>query len=47
MTLGAASAAGAMHLAFRYRYPLWNASAAEAFAKRFVIELGVLEREIT
>lgn len=45
LSLGAASAAGALHLAFRYRYPLWGAAAAEAFADRFVIELGVLERE--
>ncbi len=45
LSLGAVSAAGALHLAFRYRYPLWGAAAAEAFAERFVVELGVLERE--
>ncbi len=45
LSLGAASAAGALHLAFRYRFPLWGAAAAEAFAERFVIELGVLVRE--
>ena len=45
LSLGAVTAAGALHLAFRYRYPLWGAAAAEAFADRFVIELGVLERE--
>jgi len=45
LSLGAVSAAGALHLAFRYRYPLWGPAAAAAFADRFVIELGVLERE--
>lgn len=45
LSLGAVSAAGALHLAFRYRYPLWGPPAAAAFADRFVIELGVLERE--
>lgn len=45
LSLGAVSAAGALHLAFRYRYPLWGPAAAEAFAERFVIELGVVERE--
>jgi NRPS condensation-like uncharacterized protein len=38
LSLGAVSAAGA-------RYPLWGPAAAAAFADRFVIELGVLERE--
>lgn len=46
LSLGAVSAAGALHLAFRYRYPLWGPAAAAAFADRFVIELGVLEREV-
>lgn len=45
LSLGTVSAAGALHLAFRYRYPLWGAGAAEAFADRFAIEFGVLERE--
>jgi len=45
LSLGAAGAAGALHLAFRYRFPLWGARAAAAFAERFVVELGVLERE--
>lgn len=45
LSLGAVTAAGALHLAFRYRYPLWGPPAAAAFAERFVIELGVLERE--
>jgi NRPS condensation-like uncharacterized protein len=47
LSLGAVTAAGALHLAFRYRYPLWGPAAAAAFADRFVIELGVLERETT
>ncbi len=47
LSLGAVSGAGALHLAFRYRYPLWGPAAAAAFADRFVIELGVLERETT
>lgn len=46
LSLGAVTAAGSLHLAFRYRYPLWGPSAAAAFAERFVIELGVLEREV-
>lgn len=45
LSLGAVTAAGSLHLAFRYRYPLWGPAAAAAFADRFVIELGVLERE--
>jgi NRPS condensation-like uncharacterized protein len=47
LSLGAVTAAGALHLAFRYRYPLWGPAAAADFADRFVIELGVLERETT
>jgi NRPS condensation-like uncharacterized protein len=46
LSLGAVTAAGALHLAFRYRYPLWGPAAAEAFADRFVIELGVIQREV-
>lgn len=46
LSLGAVSAAGALHLAFRYRYPLWGPAAASAFADRFAIELGVVEREV-
>jgi NRPS condensation-like uncharacterized protein len=47
LSLGAVTAAGALHLAFRYRYPLWGPAAAADFADRFVVELGVLERETT
>lgn len=47
LSLGAVTAAGALHLAFRYRYPLWGPAAAAAFADRFVVELRVLEREAT
>jgi NRPS condensation-like uncharacterized protein len=47
LSLGAVTAAGGLHLAFRYRYPLWGPAAAAAFADRFVIELGVIERETT
>lgn len=47
LSLGAATAAGNLHLAFRYRYPLWGQAAAADFADRFVVELGVLEREST
>ena len=47
LSLGAVTAAGRLHLAFRYRYPLWGSAAAADFADRFVIELGVLERETT
>lgn len=46
LSLGAVTAAGALHLAFRYRYPLWGPAAAADFADRFMIELGVLEREV-
>jgi NRPS condensation-like uncharacterized protein len=46
LSLGAVTAAGGLHLAFRYRYPLWGPAAAGAFAERFMIELGVLEREV-
>ena len=46
LSLGAVTAAGSLHLAFRYRYPLWGPAAAAAFADRFVIELGVVEREV-
>jgi NRPS condensation-like uncharacterized protein len=46
LSLGAVTAAGALHLAFRYRYPMWGPAAAGAFADRFMIELGVLEREV-
>jgi len=46
LSLGAVTAAGALHLAFRYRHPLWGPGAAAAFAERFVIELGILEREV-
>jgi NRPS condensation-like uncharacterized protein len=46
LSLGAVSAAGALHLAFRYRYPLWGPAAAAAFADRFMIELEVLQREV-
>ncbi len=46
LSLGAVSAVGMLHLAFRYRYPLWGPAAAMAFADRFVTELGVLEREV-
>ena len=46
LSLGAVTAAGMLHLAFRYRYPLWGPAAAVAFADRFVTELGVLEREV-
>jgi NRPS condensation-like uncharacterized protein len=47
LSLGTVTAARALHLAFRYRYPLWGPAAAADFADRFVIELGVLEREVT
>jgi len=47
LSLGAVTAAGCLHLAFRYRYPLWGPAAAASFADRFVIELGVIERETT
>lgn len=47
LPLGAVTAAGGLHLAFRYRYPLWGPAAAAAFADRFVIELAVIERETT
>ncbi|MDQ3898519.1 MAG: hypothetical protein M3326_14960 [Actinomycetota bacterium] len=46
LSLGAVTAAGMLHLAFRYRYPLWGPAAAVAFADRFVTELAVLEREV-
>ncbi|HEX2047517.1 MAG TPA: condensation domain-containing protein [Acidimicrobiales bacterium] len=46
LSLGAVSAVGMLHLAFRYRYPLWGPAAAMAFADRFVTELGVLQREV-
>jgi NRPS condensation-like uncharacterized protein len=46
LSLGAVTAAGGLHLAFRYRYPLWGQAAAADFADRFVTELGVLEREV-
>ena len=46
LSLGAVTAVGMLHLAFRYRYPLWGPAAAVAFADRFVTELGVLEREV-
>ena len=46
LSVGAVTAAGMLHLAFRYRYPLWGPAAAEAFADRFVTELGGLEREV-
>ncbi|MGI8984534.1 MAG: condensation domain-containing protein [Acidimicrobiales bacterium] len=46
LSLGAVTAAGALHLAFRYRYPLWGPAAAADFADRFLTELGVLEREV-
>lgn len=45
LSLGAVSAAGSLHLAFRYRYPLWGPAAAMAFADRYVTELGVVARE--
>jgi NRPS condensation-like uncharacterized protein len=47
LSLGAVTAAGGLHLAFRYRYPLWGQAAAADFADRFVTELGVLEREVS
>ncbi|MDQ4071043.1 MAG: hypothetical protein M3203_16470 [Actinomycetota bacterium] len=47
LSVGAVGAAGKLHLAFRYRYPLWGPAAATAFADRFVTELGVLEREVS
>ena len=47
LSLGAVTAAGHLRLAFRYRYPLWGPAAAADFADRFIIELGVLERETT
>ena len=46
LSLGAVTAAGSLHLAFRYRYPLWGPAAAAAFADRFVTELRVLDREV-
>ena len=46
LSMGAVTAAGALHLAFRYRYPLWGPAAAASFADRFVVELGVMEREV-
>ena len=46
LSLGAVTAAGMLHLAFRYRYPLWGPAASVAFADRFVTELAVLEREV-
>ena len=46
LSLGAVTTAGMLHLAFRYRYPLWGPAAAMAFADRFATELRVLEREV-
>jgi hypothetical protein len=46
LSVGAVTAVDRLHLAFRYRYPLWGPAAAGAFADRFVTELGVLEREV-
>lgn len=46
LSLGAVTAAGALHLAFRHRFPLWGPAAAAAFADHFVVELGILEREV-
>ena len=46
LSMGAVTTVGMLHLAFRYRYPLWGPAAAMDFADRFVTELGVLEREV-
>ena len=42
LSLGVATAAGKVHLAFRYRHPLWDKDAAARFADRYVDELHQL-----
>jgi NRPS condensation-like uncharacterized protein len=44
LALGAVTAAGRLHLAFRYRHPLFGPSAAARFAERYVEMLRRLSR---
>ena len=40
LSAGVVTVAGRLHLVFRYRWALWDAEAAGAFAARYVSELG-------
>ena len=40
LSVGVATAGERLHLVFRYRYPMWDADAAAAFARRYVTDLG-------
>ena len=40
LSVGVVTLAGRLHLVFRYRWSLWDAEAATAFASRYVSELG-------
>jgi NRPS condensation-like uncharacterized protein len=40
LSLGVVTVAGRLHLAFRYRWALWDADAAATFARRYVSEVG-------
>ena len=45
LSLGVATVGDQLCLTFRYRHPLWSATAAAAFAERYLVELDVLVRE--
>ncbi len=45
LSLGAATVGGQLHLAFRYRHPLFSPDAARRFADRYLTELVRLRGE--
>ncbi|MGH9076565.1 MAG: condensation domain-containing protein [Acidimicrobiales bacterium] len=45
LSVGSVTVGGRLHLAFRYRKALWGDAAADRFAERFAVELGVVARE--